>query len=340
LSSKTTISAEHKLIGKNVLIEDGVSISGISGEPCKRLVIGDNSYIGKNVSIRAPEVYIGDYTVIHLRTTIYGYKPVFLGHCCWVGQEVIINCTAPVYIDNAVTIGAKTTLWTHLKGGDILEGFVLERENPVIIGSDAWIAPGCIISPCLISPKVCLLSGSVVTSNLESNRIYAGIPATDITHKFSTKPFQPLRLEEKFALLAQRLVAFDKSFKEHRGAFSAFSTIPDWRSIILGITEPESTLLPKNVSREEFMASSILITTRKCYERPDASVFSVLDRKYTKKLSDIEIAFMMFILPSIKFFPARDERMKKAKEKMISMLSEYGIEPRLLHQNVADQADT
>jgi hypothetical protein len=36
---------------------------------------------------------------------------------------------------------------------------------------------------------------------------------------------------------------------------------------------------------------------------PDVSYFNVATREYTKRLTDVEIRFMLFLLTPIKFFP-------------------------------------
>ncbi|MCC6584777.1 MAG: hypothetical protein IT271_13820, partial [Chitinophagales bacterium] len=58
------ILCEELIIGKNVIIDPSAKIRGISGK-AKRIVIGDNTYIGENVQIICDDFSIGDYSKIH-----------------------------------------------------------------------------------------------------------------------------------------------------------------------------------------------------------------------------------------------------------------------------------
>lgn len=322
MSSPPKLLAKRKRIGTGAQISAGVVVQNARGEALEEFVLGDFAFLGEGVRIIAPSAYIGDYTIIHQRTTIYGYSPIFLGHSCWVGQDVIINCTAPIWIGRGVTIGAKTSIWTHLSGGDVLQGFRLTKAEPATIFDDAWIGPNCTVSPVIIGEKACVLAGSVVTHNLPENRIYAGVPAKEITVKAGSQPFISLSIEERFAILAERLVAFDKDFKEKRGAFSAYPTTTNWTDIIFGTNIMRPSLQFFSGTRENFELGSILITMSKCFEREGSSVFSVLDRRYTKKLSVEEVAFMRFLLPTIKFFPMHDAFSQEMMKKFSALVGE------------------
>ncbi len=323
VSKELKLLTEKEFIGRNVSIGEGVVITNAHGEKCSEIIVGDNVYIGDFVRILAPAVYIGDYTVIHQRTTIYGYSPIRIGHCSWIGQDAIINCTGPVWIGEGVTIGAKTTLWTHLSGGDILQGFRLGKVKASLIGDDTWIAPAVTISPVKIGKKCCVLAGSVVTKDLEENSIYAGVPAVDVKEKLGGIPYQELNLDEKFAIIRDKLIEFDRNFKDRGGEFSSFPTTSDWRSIYLGNAgSAHSFTIP--TGEDEFLLGSIVITKGACEERNGFSVFSVKDRLYTKRLSIEEIAFMRFLLPAVKFFPLKDINKKHVAEVFRSLLPEFG----------------
>ena len=58
------IEAEEIIIGKNVIISPTAKIRGINGK-AKKIVIGDNTYIGDNVQIILDEFEIGDYCKVH-----------------------------------------------------------------------------------------------------------------------------------------------------------------------------------------------------------------------------------------------------------------------------------
>ena len=87
---KKFIQADDILLGDNVVIEPGVVIEGLKG-PAKRVVIGDNVFIGYGTKIVVPEFWIGDYTKIHNSCFLHGYKPLQIGRNCWIGQNSILD---------------------------------------------------------------------------------------------------------------------------------------------------------------------------------------------------------------------------------------------------------
>jgi len=326
VSKKATILATRKHLGKGVRLGAGIHISGARDSPCEVLIIGDNAFIGDSVRIHAPKIFIGDYATIHQRVTIYGYSPVRIGRCVWIGQDAILNCTAPLFIGDGVTLGAGSSVWTHLAGGDVLQGFRLSRAKPAFIGDDSFIAPRAVISPVCIRKRAVVLAGSVVTKDLEGNRIYAGVPATEVTEKLGGHPFEERSLEEKFLILKEKLIAFDKDYKERRKGFAPYlSSSSDYLKVWLGGVEEGVMTGFQAEDASEFSASSILITKRPCYEKEPLSVFSVLDRSFSKRNTPEEVCFMRYLLPAIKFFPMKDEKNDLAIAELAEAFSGYGL---------------
>lgn len=196
------IHCDNITIGKNTVIEPTAVIKGINGNS-KKIVIGDNCYIGKNVQIIIDDLEIGDYCKIHHGTNIHGYKPCKIGHNAWIGQYTIIDSIGGTTIGNNCGIGAHSQLWSHIKYGDTLEGCRFFSESPLTIGNDVWFVGHCIVSPVNIRDKSMALVGSVITSDMEGNRIYAGSPAKDITDKVGNQ-FQSVTTEEKY----QKMISY------------------------------------------------------------------------------------------------------------------------------------
>jgi acetyltransferase-like isoleucine patch superfamily enzyme len=293
------IATAELRLGRDVTIEPGGHIGGILGD-AQKVVIGDNVFIGNDVRILAPEVYIGDYTVIHNHTTIYGYSPVRIGDCCWIGQNSIVNCTAPVWIGDGVTISAYSNLWTHFRAGDILQGCRFSNEKPLIVGDDVWIGVQCSVAPVTIHKRALILAGSIVTRDIEENRVYGGNTARDLTEKMGPQ-FEEVSLEEKFAMLKDKLIDFDARWGEGQMSYRADSGESDVFAGALGA--PQSGLrIGGGNAEDEFYAAGILVTARPWHEGV-ASVFSVADRTYSKLRTPQEIAFMRYLLPQVKFFP-------------------------------------
>jgi acetyltransferase-like isoleucine patch superfamily enzyme len=190
------ILCEELIIGKNVIIDPSAKIRGISGK-AKRIVIGDNTYIGENVQIICDDFSIGDYSKIHHHTNVHGYKPCHIGHNAWIGQYSIIDSIGGTTIGNNVGIGAHSQLWSHIKFGDTLEGCRFLSDKNLIIGNDVWFVGHCIVTPITAQDKSMAMVGSVITKDMEYNTIYAGSPAKSISDKIGYQ-FNEISSLEKF----------------------------------------------------------------------------------------------------------------------------------------------
>lgn len=260
----TNIKADELIIGKNTIIEPTAIIRGISGN-AKRIVIGDNCYIGHNVQIICDDFEIGDYSKIQHDCNIHGYLPCKIGHNLWMGQYSIIDSIGGMTIGNNCGIGAHSQLWSHIKYGDTLEGCRFLMEKPMNVGNDVWFVGHCIVSPINAADKSMAMVGSVITKDMEYNNIYAGSPAKSISDKVGFQ-FNEVSVEEKF----QKMLAY----------------LHEWNAACSTIK------IVTNNSEMNFNDVSI-------------SYFNVDSRTYTKRGSDEEISFMKFLLPAkAKFIPA------------------------------------
>lgn len=278
--SELRISAGEQRIGNDLRCGERVRIGGIGG-PAGKIEIGDNVCIGDNVRILAGEVSIGDYTVIHNHTTIYGYSSVAIGACSWIGQNVILNCTAPLTIGRGCTISALSNIWTHFGGGDPLQGCRYDSVKPATLGDDVWIGVQASVAPVRIGDRALILAGSVVTKDIEENRVVGGNPAADLTDKLGP-PYTDRPLQEKYERLCGLLRDFH--IRAATGGPAAgeaqSSTTAGGRLTLGGIT----------IAMEDATADG-------------TSIFDVCDRSYSKLRTREEIAFMQFLLPKIKFYP-------------------------------------
>lgn len=258
-----TIEAEEIYIGRNTFIEPTVKIRGINGK-AKKIIIGDNCYIGDDVQIICDEFSIGDYSKIQHHTNIHGYLPCKIGHNAWIGQYTIIDSIGGMTIGNNCGIGAHSQLWSHIKYGDTLEGCRFLMDKPMQIGNDVWFVGHCIVSPIQAADKSMAMVGSVITKDMAYNEIYAGSPAQSISNKIGHQ-FLEVSLEEKFSKMTEYLNQFN----------SNSSSI-------------------KIVKKEE----DIIKLDNK------VSYFIVESRTYTKRNTEEEINFMKFLLPAkAKFVP-------------------------------------
>lgn len=257
-----SIKADYLSIGLNTIIEPTAIIRGVNGN-AKKVVIGDNCYIGHNVQIICDDFEIGDYSKIQHDTNIHGYLPCHIGHNAWIGQFCIIDCIGGTKIGDNCGIGAHSQLWSHIKFGDTLEGCRFLNEKPMEIGNDVWFVGHCIVSPIKAEDKSMAMVGSVITKDMSYNEIYAGSPAISISNKIGNQ-FDNISDKKKIEILNQYLIEFDKNCEN-----------------IKIVTNDNNINLNDNIT-----------------------YFNVSNRKYTKKQSENEIAFMKFLLPEkAKFTP-------------------------------------
>jgi acetyltransferase-like isoleucine patch superfamily enzyme len=258
------ILADEIQIGKNVIISETATIRGIAGN-AKKIVIGDNCYIGDNVQIICDNFELGDYSKIQHHTNIHGYLPCKIGHNAWIGQYTIIDSIGGTTIGDNCGIGAHSQLWSHIKYGDTLEGCQFLGESPLTIGKDVWFVGHCIVSPITAEDRSMALVGSVVTRNMKYNEIYAGSPAKSISEKAGFQ-FKPVSNEEKFTKMITYLSEFTSQKKQSDIAI---------------------------ITTEEEMTDTEAIT-----------YFNVSNRTYNKRQTQSEIDFMKFLLPAkAKFTP-------------------------------------
>ena len=254
------IDAEEVNIGQGVVIEDGVVIRGKTGK-AQKVVIGDYTFIGRDSLIAVDELIMGDYVVLHNHAFVSGDKPCKIDHCCWFGQNVVLNSSDELIIGRGAGIGAYSQLWTHIAAGDTLQGCRWDKTKPLLLEEDVWFVGHCIVSPIIAREKSMALIGSVVTRDMEANHVYAGVPAQDITEKVGFQ-FDFVSVEEKKQRLEKLLNVFYNIHSEHtRGSIeivSSFDEVID----------------------------------------DDHTVFDVSTRTYNKRLAKVEVAFMKFILPT------------------------------------------
>jgi acetyltransferase-like isoleucine patch superfamily enzyme len=216
------IKADMLIVGINTIIEPTVTIRGISGN-AKKIVIGDNCYIGHDVRIICDEFEIGDYSKIQHHTNIHGYKPCKIGHNAWIGQYCIIDSIGGTTIGNNCGIGAHSQLWSHIKYGDTLEGCRFLSSLPLEIGNDVWFVGHCIVSPIKAEDKSMALVGSVITKEMKYNQIYAGSPAKNITSKVGEQ-FSFVSIEDK----KKKMLEYLNMFKPNSNTIRIVDTIEDF----------------------------------------------------------------------------------------------------------------
>lgn len=122
--------------------------------------------IGKNVIIK-PRVYIK-----------YPWK-LSIGENTWIGERVWIDNLDLVEIGSNVCISQNVYMCTG--NHDHKSPYFDLIIKPIKLEDEVWIGANCFVGPGVkvgYQSMVCV--SSVITKNLKSKKIYAGIPATSI----------------------------------------------------------------------------------------------------------------------------------------------------------------
>lgn len=262
------IDADDVQIGPGAVIEDGVVIKGRSASAARRVVIGDNAFIGAGSRIVVDEFEIGHYSTLHNHAFIAGDLPCRIGHACWIGQHTVLNSTGGLTLGNGVGIGAYSQLWTHIKHGDVLQGCRWHSAAPTVLDDDVWLVGHCVVSPIHAGARSMALLGSVITRNMAPDRTYAGVPARDVTDRLGPQ-FGIVSLEEKIARLRELRDEFCRGLP--RAALSALAITGD---------DPASVA-------------------------DGATWFDLERRTFVPQRTPIEVAFVRFLLArTVKIFPS------------------------------------
>jgi len=254
--------------GSNIFIGERTKILNHDGSPMETIFIGDNVQIHHDSTIMVPSFSVLDYTKINNYFYAYGKNGLSIGYNCWLGGMVVVDTLGGMIIKNNVCIASHSQIYSHAKYGDTLFGCRINSEKKVILSDDVWISPNCSITMASMAKRSMLLAGCVLTKDTIENHIYAGVPAIDIVNKTGTQFKKNINLEEIYLRLKKYLNEF-------------YNLNPNFKTNYLKVCLTKPDKFKENVT-----------------------YFVVTDRKYTKNLSEVEIAFMNFLLPEKgKFIP-------------------------------------
>lgn len=163
LSPSSTIYHEKLKLGRHVILDDGVLIyqDADGGE----VELGDHVHLWRHTIIQTGQ---GGRVKIGSRTTVQGH------------------CQFSAYV-SAIEIGEHCQIapfccffpYDHgVRPGVPIHKQPLESKGPIIIGDDVWLGTGVIVlSNVRIGDGAVVAAGSVVTKDVPSGAIVAGVPA-------------------------------------------------------------------------------------------------------------------------------------------------------------------
>lgn len=134
-----------------------------------------NNAVPARCQFMGNEIYIGYNTTLGYNNLIGGN--VNIGKYCQIGSDVAFHAT------NHPISYMTTYINKNLFSGELIS---LKQENKIVIGNDVWIGHGVIIvGNVTIGNGAILAAGSVVTKDVDSYTIVAGVPGKTVRKRFS-----------------------------------------------------------------------------------------------------------------------------------------------------------
>lgn len=110
-----------------------------------------------------------------------GPQGLVIGKKCFIGDDCLLDLYESITLEDHVTLGQRVLVLTHTSVGysdHPLQKYFKRTKKPVIFQSGCFVGAGSIILPGVtVGQKAFIAAGSVVTENIPSKSLYAGVPA-------------------------------------------------------------------------------------------------------------------------------------------------------------------
>ena len=165
----TFTRSSFRYIGENVIFEEGVLVFNP-----ENIILGRNIYIGHRTILK------GYYTSL-----------MEIGQDTWIGQGCFIHSAGNVIIGKAVGIGPMVKILTSAHTDELPDIPIMHQPlsfQQVVIEDGADIGVGSVILPGVVIGKYSIIgAGSVVTQDVPSHSVFAGVPARLIRKRESKR---------------------------------------------------------------------------------------------------------------------------------------------------------
>jgi acetyltransferase-like isoleucine patch superfamily enzyme len=304
------VTAKHFELGARSRIDGACQLAAVGGR-AEKFLFGEHCYLGSSSTVLVPELWLGDYVKIHNHTLINGFRPCYVGHNSWVGQNCVLNANDVLFIGNNVGIGTYTSIWTHAFFGELLEGAQVFSVAPTIIEDDAWLVGAYnVVSPGLtIGRRAMVLTSSVVSKSVPAEHTVAGIPARDVTQRVPAVRAVPAL--EKLELMR----GFVREFVEqvHPGQHQP---IANGYRVAPARGEAFDILVCERLSDDHVSGAGLMLAyalnderTLRTQNSPQVTFFDLMRKCYDKRRTEPEIQIISFMNGyRARFVPRGSER--------------------------------
>lgn len=175
---------KYRLLGHyvNILADKGLDVLG-----SRNIDLSSGVLLGKNVLLDAKS-YGNGHIVIGINSEIHDYSRLMCyGGEISIGENCTVNPFCVLYGHGGLKIGNNTHIATHcviipanhkFDQADKLISAQGETREGITIGDDVWIGANCVILDGVsIGNGSVIGAGSVVTRNIPSMSVTAGVPA-------------------------------------------------------------------------------------------------------------------------------------------------------------------
>ena len=140
------------------------------------------------VVLRLLGARIGKNSIIHDVRFINFYRGSFrnlsIGPDCFVGQECLIDLSAPLSLGDRATLGQRVMILTHMNVGypdHPLQARFPSTASGVSVGKGCFIgASSTLLDGVTVGEGCFVAAGAVVSRSCPANRMIAGVPAREI----------------------------------------------------------------------------------------------------------------------------------------------------------------
>ncbi|MCB9875959.1 MAG: E3 binding domain-containing protein, partial [Planctomycetes bacterium] len=178
--SNAVIRARRLVLGDGSHVGENVTID------CEELVAGKLACFGRNSVLRSRRIELGDNAFFAPDVEVGGggaMEPeaeLVVGSNGFIGERSHLNPCRRLEIGDEVVISRSAVVMTHSFGGSVLDGYP-NRFAPVRIGSRCQVGIGAMLFPGVeMGEGSILLSNSTLVTSMPAGRMFAGVPATDL----------------------------------------------------------------------------------------------------------------------------------------------------------------